>query len=1180
VLVVLCLVILLNVFLVSGVDKLLWDTSTSDGNGTKGDWGSSGFTASVYDPANDVVFLAGASGQFGYYNKTINTTIDLRDADLDDWVGTTSLTALTYDSKRKVIFVAGNTGRFGLYNLSTNEMQNLSGVDLGDWMGIKSVQQLWYDSVNDIVYIVGNTGAFGYYNYSSNTSYSLVSTDLGDWVGTKNLVSLAYDSTHNLVFVSGQTGRFGYYNFTSNTTYDLNNTDLSDWIGTVQVDSLAYDSANDIVMLSGVTGRFGYYNFTANESYSLNGSDPGDWLGDDRVSDVYFDSIQNVTFLGGQFKNFGYYNFSTNITYYLNTSDPGDWIAGSSPSSFTLDNNTGLIYFAGGIEGYYNFTSNVSTDISTTDYDDWISIINVLDTVYANDVFYFVGNSGTFGYYNVTSNVTVDLGAKDHSNFVGITQIRTVTYVGKHDAIMLGGNAGFFAIYNITTDTMVDLSNSDGDDTWMTSRSINEMCYDSSSDLLYLGTDSELGYYNFTSNTTTNLTKINGFNSGDLDGAGVTHLACDSTNGLVYLGVDVAPPSFALYNSSSNSVQDLTTSDIGTWIDDVGDQVDATYLDTTIGLLYIGGSNIWGYYNTSENVTYDLRGTDTANWMGSSTSINDIFKIGDFIYFAGDSGPTIFGYYDPATNVTTNLSKSEFGDWLSTEGINSMAYDATRDLMFLTAQTGKYGVYGGGNITITNTSLDNYGGTAGTLFNITVAIRPSGAAIPSNGIAYIKYPSITNVTNVSLVYIGNNQLRGTWNSTAAQNKTHYIDIYVNDTNGKTWYKTDKALVTITTGDVSNSQSNNSVTLVVDQPLKLNFSQVNTILDIIASDTMNDTSVSVFDFSSNPTNGTVSSKTNARYIEVILPNTTNANLTSAFINVSYTDAEISGIQESTLTMYKWNETSYAWYELGQTGVSANGNYVWANVTSFSRFGLFGTATVAAATTTTTTTSSGGSSSSGISVSRISGGVAQKWSQLRANVVANMRVSRDGFSLTSLQFKVNKLLSGAELSVEKRDLGDNAPKQGKVYQSYEILPTVVTNADLEYVTMKFKVDKSWLSENSYEAEEMVMLRNADDVWVALETKKLDDDSSYVYYEASSPGLSLFAIVGRTNLEASASIPEEIEEVVGDAVEVVDEDVVDESYVSPPEPEKKGSSLLIVFLVLIIGFVGYLFFVKNKK
>ncbi len=96
-----------------------------------------------------------------------------------------------------------------------------------------------------------------------------------------------------------------------------------------------------------------------------------------------------------------------------------------------------------------------------------------------------------------------------------------------------------------------------------------------------------------------------------------------------------------------------------------------------------------------------------------------------------------------------------------------------------------------------------------------------------------------------------------------------------------------------------------------------------------------------------------------------------------ILITYTDAEVSALIESTLKIYRWDGA--AWNELSNCAVNTGANTVTCETSNFSTFGVFGTATP-------TTTSSGGGggvkfipkadSTTGIATMREWGGMVSK------------------------------------------------------------------------------------------------------------------------------------------------------------------------------------------------------------
>ena len=89
----------------------------------------------------------------------------------------------------------------------------------------------------------------------------------------------------------------------------------------------------------------------------------------------------------------------------------------------------------------------------------------------------------------------------------------------------------------------------------------------------------------------------------------------------------------------------------------------------------------------------------------------------------------------------------------------------------------------------------------------------------------------------------------------------------------------------------------------------------------------------------------------------------ADLTWWLLKLYYTDEvlALAGLEEDSLQIQFYNETSGTWYVEANQGVNETGNYVWANLTHFSIYGLYGslpTIATPAVTPSGFTPSSGG------------------------------------------------------------------------------------------------------------------------------------------------------------------------------------------------------------------------------
>jgi len=82
---------------------------------------------------------------------------------------------------------------------------------------------------------------------------------------------------------------------------------------------------------------------------------------------------------------------------------------------------------------------------------------------------------------------------------------------------------------------------------------------------------------------------------------------------------------------------------------------------------------------------------------------------------------------------------------------------------------------------------------------------------------------------------------------------------------------------------------------------------------------------------------------------------------------------------------------------------------------------------------------------------------------------------------------------------------------VYGYITVKKANVADADVSSVKVKFKVPREWITGSSID-ESTITLMRYNNTWASLPTTKLSSDATYVYYEATSPGLSEFAITGK--------------------------------------------------------------------
>ncbi len=104
-------------------------------------------------------------------------------------------------------------------------------------------------------------------------------------------------------------------------------------------------------------------------------------------------------------------------------------------------------------------------------------------------------------------------------------------------------------------------------------------------------------------------------------------------------------------------------------------------------------------------------------------------------------------------------------------------------------------------------------------------------------------------------------------------------------------------------------------------------------------------------------------------------------------------------------------------------------------------------------------------------------------------------------------------------EKSLMASTEPK-GEVYKNFNIRIKDGTFADLnnlENAIIGFKVNKAWITENQITADSIILQHYSGEIWSSLPTKKVDEDKSYIYFEAETPSFSPFAISAKNNIIA---------------------------------------------------------------
>jgi len=136
-----------------------------------------------------------------------------------------------------------------------------------------------------------------------------------------------------------------------------------------------------------------------------------------------------------------------------------------------------------------------------------------------------------------------------------------------------------------------------------------------------------------------------------------------------------------------------------------------------------------------------------------------------------------------------------------------------------------------------------------------------------------------------------------------------------------------------------------------------------------------------------------------------------------------------------------------------------------------------------------------------------------------------VEVENAAIIELEISVLRTVENVRITI--RELVDRPAEiaiiaPGAIYRYLEIIEENITDNDIGSVTITFKVEKSWIEGENIDENTITLKRyNPENGgWVSLPTAKVSEDATYVYFSATSPGLSYFAVSGTTMTPAPAA------------------------------------------------------------
>jgi PGF-pre-PGF domain-containing protein len=175
------------------------------------------------------------------------------------------------------------------------------------------------------------------------------------------------------------------------------------------------------------------------------------------------------------------------------------------------------------------------------------------------------------------------------------------------------------------------------------------------------------------------------------------------------------------------------------------------------------------------------------------------------------------------------------------------------------------------------------------------------------------------------------------------------------------------------------------------------------------------------------------------------------------------------------------------------------------------------------------------------------------------------------ITEIDMYVKNNVSNAQITVTKTDTAPatvSITAPGFTYAYLNIVKTNVADADISKVTIKFKIEKSWITNNNIDVGTITLNRYVNGAWVALTTKLLSSNG-YYYFEAESSGLSVFAVSGQKKAVTTTISPTTTVPITTTTI-----------LVAPPVPPEIQLPLIFGIIIIILIVLGILFWRRGKK
>jgi PGF-pre-PGF domain-containing protein len=183
---------------------------------------------------------------------------------------------------------------------------------------------------------------------------------------------------------------------------------------------------------------------------------------------------------------------------------------------------------------------------------------------------------------------------------------------------------------------------------------------------------------------------------------------------------------------------------------------------------------------------------------------------------------------------------------------------------------------------------------------------------------------------------------------------------------------------------------------------------------------------------------------------------------------------------------------------------------------------------------------------------------------------------GISFESKEDK-GKVVARIQVLKEKpEDVGDTSGNSYKMMSINVGKEDTISENNAEGILIEFKVSWEWINDNNIDPSTIRLSRYHDGEWVDLPGENIGDDGEFLYFNAYTPGFSIFSIVGD---EAKESVTEEqVDEQSVTKKSVPDQTIAEEE---PKEESAEESAQTPGFTsIFAVAFIAIVALYLRKK